>query len=94
MMITQPPFPQQFADENGNLNPAWKLWMTAVHTNLKFQGQSLTVAQLPSGDFVGQSAYASNGRKAGEGAGNGTGVPVWNDGSVWRTLYDNSQVSA
>lgn len=40
---------------------------------------SFTVAALPVTGAAGQYAWASNGRKAGEGAGVGTGVPVfWN----------------
>lgn len=39
-------------------------------------------------------AYATNGRRSGETAGNGTGCPVWSDGTNWRTFYDNSIVSA
>ena len=30
----------------------------------------------------------------GEGAGAGTGVPVWCDGASWRTCHDNSVVAA
>lgn len=33
---------------------------------------------------AGQHAFASNGRKPGEGAGFGTGVPVCHDGTAWR----------
>ena len=39
-------------------------------------------------------AFASNGRKSGEGAGLGTGCPVWYDGTNWRTFYDNSIAAA
>lgn len=54
---------------------------------------SFTVAALPASPTTGSIVYASNGRKAGEGAGAGTGVPVYFQG-VWRTFYDNSQVQA
>lgn len=37
---------------------------------------------------------ASDGRKAGERPGAGSGCPVWNDGTTWRTVYDNTVVSA
>lgn len=59
-----------------------------------------TVAQLPKqGVLAGATAYASDGRKAGEGAGDGTGVPVYADpaadGSiVWRVYRDDSGVTA
>lgn len=32
---------------------------------------------------TGDWAYATNGRKAGEGAGSGSGTPVWFDGASW-----------
>ena len=43
---------------------------------------------------LGAIAVASNGRKAGEGSGVGTGVQCWADGSAWRTNHDNSIVAA
>jgi len=56
-----------------------------------------TVAALPalptSGLFI---AFASNGRKAGEGAGAGTGVLVYAhsvDG-IWRNFHDKAAVAA
>jgi hypothetical protein len=55
--------------------------------------KSYTVAGLPTG-AAGRTAYASNGRKAGEGAGAGTGVPVYHDGTAWRRYYDNATVTA
>lgn len=38
--------------------------------------------------------YISDGRKSGEGAGAGTGLPAWYDASSdsWLTFYDNSTV--
>lgn len=57
-----------------------------------------TVAALPSGNpaafKAGTAAFATNGRKSGEGVGAGTGCPVWWDGAAWRTFYDNSVVVA
>jgi hypothetical protein len=60
------------------------------------QFKSLTVAGLPAASTagVGAAVYASNGRKSGEGAGAGTGIPVWSDGTNWRTYYDNSIAAA
>jgi hypothetical protein len=58
---------------------------------------SYTVAGLPSAGGTtapaGTVAYASNGRKSGEGVGAGTGIPVWSDGTNWRTYYDNTVVA-
>lgn len=54
---------------------------------------SYTVANLPAGS-AGRMAFASNGRKGGEGAGSGTGVLVFHDGSAWRAADTGSTVSA
>lgn len=54
-----------------------------------------TVAELqaitPTGNMI---AFASDGRKADEFGGDGTGIPVWFDtvDSLWRTFYDNSEM--
>jgi hypothetical protein len=56
-----------------------------------------TVAQLPTtGNAAGQWAWASNGRKAGEGSGTGTGVPVfWNlTTSSWYSYLSGAAVTA
>jgi hypothetical protein len=47
------------------------------------------VSALPS-TAAGSIAYAANGLKDSESTGNGTGIPVWYDGSSWRTFYDNT----
>jgi hypothetical protein len=52
-----------------------------------------TVANLPAGSN-GMVAFASNGRKVGEGAGAGTGVLVVFSDSAWRRLSDETAVSA
>lgn len=54
---------------------------------------SFTVANLPSG-AAGRMAYASNGRKNGEGSGAGTGVLVFHDGSSWKACDTGATVSA
>lgn len=55
-----------------------------------------TVALLPSAvnAGVGAIAYATNGRKAAEGVGAGTGVPVFSSGAAWLTFYGNTAVVA
>jgi hypothetical protein len=72
---------------------SWALWFNSVYLALKYSGRSYPVASLPAAS-IGAVTIASNGRKAGEGAGSGTGCPVWWDGTIWRTFYDNSQVAA
>jgi len=55
--------------------------------------KSYTVATLPTG-AAGDFAYASDGRKNGEGAAAGTGVPVFKDGSAWRAVDTGATVAA
>lgn len=54
---------------------------------------SYTVAGLPSA-AAGLLAYASNGRKNGEGAGSGTGVMVFSDATAWRACDTGATVAA
>jgi len=53
----------------------------------------VTVANLPTGS-EGDIAFASNGRKAGEGGGAGTGVLVFHDGSNWIAVDTGATVAA
>jgi hypothetical protein len=58
---------------------------------------SYTVASLPTtGNGNGAPAWASNGRKPGEGAGAGTGVPVfWNPTTgSWYSYLSGAPVAA
>ena len=54
-----------------------------------------TVATLPSVNATspGRQAFATDGLKVGETTGNGTGVPVYDDGTQWRRTSDDSTVS-
>jgi len=52
-----------------------------------------TVATLPAASDS-QMAYATNGRKVGQTAGNGTGVPVYYSSGAWRRFSDDSVVAA
>lgn len=57
--------------------------------------KSYTVASLPaSAGVIPQIAYASNGRKNGEGAGAGTGVPVFWDSNDWCAFDTGAPVEA
>lgn len=58
-----------------------------------FNIASYTVAALPTAT-AGAMAYASNGRKAGEGVGVGTGVLVFRDGSNWIAVDTGATVAA
>lgn len=61
----------------------------------QYQLKGFTVAALPTTNIgLYTVTFATNGRKSGEGGGAGTGVPVWFDGTNWRTFYDNAVVAA
>lgn len=53
-----------------------------------------TVATLPAAGLAGRIAFATNGRKNGEGSGAGTGVQVYDDGTAWRRVSDDTTVAA
>jgi len=50
-------------------------------------------ASLPSPATEGLLAFVSNGRKPSEGAGTGTGVLAYSDGSAWINSHDSVAVS-
>ena len=53
------------------------------------------VAGLPTTSInVGDWAYALDGRKVGEAAGAGTGVPVWRSGTAWYACDSGAVVAA
>jgi hypothetical protein len=47
---------------------------------------------LPTG-YEGRVAFCTNGRKTGEGALAGTGIPVYFSNAQWRRYYDDAQVT-
>ncbi len=53
-----------------------------------------SVALLPATANVGDWCFAADGRKAGEGAGAGTGTPVYWDGTHWIALDSGAAVAA
>lgn len=53
-----------------------------------------TVANLPAATEAGRVRFATDGRKTGEGAGAGTGVLVYDDGTAWRRVDDGTTVVA
>ena len=76
----------------GNVNTANG---SVVSQFVPTQVGSFTVANLPTtGIGVGTMLYASNGRKAGEGPGAGSGVLVFRDASNWRACDTGATVAA
>lgn len=76
---------------NGNATITHSAGLLAFNTPLGLA--SYTVAGLPAGT-AGNVAYASNGRKAGEGAGAGTGVLVFKDATNWIACDTGATVAA
>lgn len=72
--------------------------LTLLKTGIAVQpvAPSYTVVALPATAQTGAYAWATNGRKPGEGAGAGTGVPVfWNPStSQWFSSLSGAQVTA
>ncbi len=53
-----------------------------------------TVALLPAAGQPRRVRFATDGRKTGEGAGLGTGVLAYDDGTAWRRVDDGTTVVA
>jgi hypothetical protein len=69
-------------DDSGNLTGVLSVTLTPT-----------LVASLPAGS-AGMVAFASNGRKNGEGVGAGTGVLVFHDSVAWRACDTGATVAA
>lgn len=65
-----------------------------VHAEAGIVPGSYLVSELPSNVPAGTFVFARNGRKDGEEAGKGTGVPVFWDGKGWKNFYNNGTVEA
>jgi hypothetical protein len=65
----------------------------AVQGSLNSGGkEQYAFASLPTG-YEGRTAFCTDGRKTGEGATAGTGVPVYFSNAQWRRYYDDLQVT-
>lgn len=87
----------------GNSEPTTKNFNSVSFGNRSFAStvsatvfKSYTVSSLPSAaaSDAGSVAYVSDGRKAGEGAGDGTGVMAFHDGSNWIAFDSGVAVEA
>lgn len=54
--------------------------------------EKYTFANLPTG-YEGRTAFVTNGRKTGEGAAAGTGIPAYFSTASWRRYYDDAAVT-
>lgn len=93
-----------FADKSGLASGLftrfWNSVCEAIEGAVQIDGStgpitlpSYTVALLPTGTAA-QIAYATDGRKNGEGAGLGTGVVVFKDATAWRACDTGATVAA
>lgn len=69
------------------------LILSSIKNKLDKSG-SYTVANLPTGVEEGTIAFATNGRKVGQGAGAGTGVPVYYSAGNWRVFSTDAPVAS
>jgi hypothetical protein len=90
-----------FGNQGVGVNAANKVFGFLRTSDNIFQAQNVmpgvstyTVANLPTDVQANQIAYASNGRKNGEGSGAGTGVLVFRDGSAWRACDTGATVAS
>ena len=100
-MTTLPNPPPQYAQ--GDQAQTRAAISTAINTQLAPRANPVftgtvqlpvyTVANLPAAK-AGSVAFASNGRANGEGAGSGTGVLVFYDGSFWRACDTGATVAS
>lgn len=84
-------------DDDGSVSPSGAFPTLNTTGNAVVEGRLkvgvFTVANLPVGT-AGDAAFASNGRKNGEGAAAGTGVLVFHDGTAWRASDTGATVAA
>lgn len=66
-------------------------WGAAYVTTVAHKVYSVSTLPSPGGR-AGFTAFVSDGRKLGEGAGTGTGVLVYSDGNAWRRVSDDTTV--
>ena len=76
-----------YVKESGSGNTGWKGVITASGP------PKFTVAALPAGT-EGAIAYATNGRKVGEGPAAGTGVPIYFSNTQWRVYSTDAPVAS
>jgi hypothetical protein len=91
------PQPQFTWIEGGKPTTALYPWFQGADTLLREFAATITpvtVAGLPADAQPGQVRFAADGRKNGEGAGAGTGVQVYFDGTNWIASDSGAPVEA
>ena len=86
---------QPIADKSGMVDDHWHRFFEEIYTQRgTIRLPRFAVADLPTGSGSGEIAFASDGRKNGEGAGLGTGVLVFHDGTAWRACDTGATAAA
>lgn len=87
---------QALQEINKALQPLTGNAVTLAALSLSLHPAVSTVAGLPAaGSFLGEQRYVSNGRANGsQGAGTGTGCPVFWSGTAWCAIWSGVQVLA
>ncbi len=67
---------------------------TVIDAHRLVNRRTYTVNTLPAAGTSGRDSFATDGRKAGEGAGAGTGVAVFDDGANWIAVDTGATVAA
>lgn len=65
----------------------------AEHPTFAASVEPVTFAALPAAGQAGRVLFVSDGRKNGEGAGLGTGILVFDDGTNWKTSDTSTTVA-
>lgn len=85
---------QPIADKSGMVDDHWHRFFDEIYTQSgTIRLPRFTVANLPTA-LGGEIAFATDGRKNGEGAGSGTGVLVFHDGTAWRACDTGATAAA
>lgn len=85
-----------FPDADGVVVLANNSQTLSAKTFSRCRADPLTVSQISAivGMIAPELAYASDGRKPGEGGGSGTGVYAYYDGTAWRSMCDGAALAA
>ena len=81
------------AEKDGKISRDFLKYTQNLETRIS-QLTPFKVVQLPTAPGEGSIAFATNGRKQGEGAGAGTGVPCYYSNGLWRRYSDDAQVTS
>lgn len=77
----------------GQVSQDWQRSLSLDLPSLLRHWGNYPKAKLPTAALAGDMAYCTDGRKVGEGAGAGTGVPVYFSNTAWRVYSTDAPVA-